>query len=333
MTANVAAIRLALESGADLADKINPRLVRLSLSEKRESEADEIDLTLQNADGLLAIPEPGAVLTLAMGWEVGDSSPLGLVPKGRFTVDEVGQEGPPDVVTIKGRSADLTGLLRQRRTKAWKNITLGSILGQIAARHGRIARVEKGLADQQVKAIEQEGKSDMAFVRDLGRRYDAVATWKDGKLLFLPIGASATADGAPLDAVALQKHDGWRWTFTQADRENYDGAEAQWQDQDAGKRKTVKVGGDNRRKLKRVYASEAEAQQAAKAAKTRAARKPFRFTYDLAIADPALQPDMRITLRGWGAKIDGLTWLIESVTTEFGAGGMRQSIEMESAPD
>ena len=51
-----------------------------------------------------------------------------------------------------------------------------------------------------------------------------------------------------------------------------DGAEAQWHDQGAARRRTVKVGGDNRRKLKRVYASEAEAKQAAQAAAGRAAR-------------------------------------------------------------
>lgn len=331
MTARRAAIQLALEDGTDLADKINPRLVSLSLTEKREGEADEIDVRLQNADGLLQIPEPGAVLALAMGWTSGDDVPIGMVAKGRFTVDEVGQEGPPDVVTFKGRSADMAGQLRQRRTKTWRDTNLGSILGEIAARHGRSARVESGLAALAVQVIEQEGKSDLAFVADLGRRYDAVATWKDGRLLFLPIGAAATASGQALAGLTLTKRDVGRWTFSQAERDNYDGAEAQWQDQDEGRRKTVSTGGDRRRRLKRVYASEAEARQAAEGAKSRAARAPYRFTCDLAIGDPALQPDMKVTLQGWGAKIDGISWLVESIRTDFGAEGLRQSIELESA--
>lgn len=331
MAALKAAIALTLEGGADLADKINPRFISLSLTENREAEADEIDIRLQNTDGLLAIPKTGAVLNLSLGWESGDGVTLGLVEKGRFTIDEVGQEGPPDTIIIKGRSADLTGLLRQRRTKIWRDTNLGSVLGEIAARHGRTARVATDLVDLPIAAIEQEGKSDMAFVADLGRRYDAIATWKNGFLLFLPIGNSAAVSGAPLDAGALTKRDGWRWTFNQADRENYDGAEAQWLDQDAGRRRTVRVGGDNRRKLKRVYASEAEARQAATAATSRAARAPFRFTYDLAIADPALQPDTPVSLSGWGETIDGLDWLVESIRTDFDARGLHQSLEMESA--
>jgi len=92
----------------------------------------------------------------------------------------------------------------------------------------------------------------------------------------------------------------------------------------------VKAGGGNPRKLKRVYASEAEAAQAAKAAQSRAARDPFSFTYDLAIADCALQVDQRISLSGWNSKIDAIDWLVESVETAMDAGGLVQSIKLES---
>ena len=330
MTTRKAGIRLQLEGGPDLADKIDPRFLGLSLTEKREAEADELELTLENTDGLLALPEPGAVLGLALGWEAGEGLPTGLVEKGRFTVDEVEASGPPDIVLIRARSADMTGSLRQRRTVSYLDMNLGQILDSIAGRHGREAKVDPVLAANSVGPIEQEGKSDLAFVADLGRRFDAIATWKDGKLLFLPIGQSATAGGTPLDTFQLQRRDGWTWRFAQADRDDYDGAWAQWQDMDAGQRKTVKIGGDNPLKLKRVYATQAEAQQAAQAALSRAKRKPYSFSYDLAIANPALQVDGRIALEGWNAKVDGTSWLLESIRTEMDANGLRQSIEMES---
>lgn len=332
MAARVAGLRLAIEGGGDLANKVNPRLLELTLSEKREAEADELSITLHNHDGALAVPEPGVSLLLALGWRSGDDVPVGLVDKGRFTVDEVGQSGPPDVVTIRARSADLTGLYRKRRTRTWHNTSLGSILGKIAREHGGTARISGGLASAAIKEIEQEGKSDMAFVRDLGRRYDAVATWKAGILLFAPIGQSASiGSGSALDRLTLTKVDGWTWSFGQADREAYDGAEASWHDQRAGRRKTVKVGGENRRKLKRVYASEAEARQAAQASRSRDARRPYTFEYELAVADPAIQPDQRITLQRWGGKIDGLEWLVKSVDTTLGGGGLKQRIVLESA--
>ena len=195
MAATIAGVSLFLDGEIDLADKINPRLNELILSEKREGEADELTIRLQNADGALEIPSAGRRLTLSLGWVQGDSVPVGLVGKGEFTVDEAGAAGPPDEITITARSADLTGLYSQRRTKAWHNTTLGALLGEIAARHGRTLRISPSLEGRAVASIEQEGKSDMAFVRDLGRRYDALATWKGGALLFLPIGASETASG------------------------------------------------------------------------------------------------------------------------------------------
>lgn len=349
MTSRRAAIALTLEDGTDLADKVNPRLLGLRLSERREDDADEIDLVLHNTDGLLAIPRTGVRLALALGWEAGADVPLGLVDKGRFTIDEIELSGPPEQISIRGRSADLTGALRKRETKSWRDTTLGSVLGEIAARHNRFARIGGALANAAIDVIEQEGKSDMAFVRDLGKRYDAVATWKDDFLLFLPIGGSATAGGAALPGIVLTNRDGWSWTFREGQRESYKGAEAQWQDSAAGRRRTVKVDGPatptepsedgeeprtaptEPKKLKRVYASEAEARQAAEAAASRAARVPYEFSYDIAIADPAIQPDMRVTLRGWNPVIDGISWLVKSVETSFdGGSGLRQRVELES---
>ncbi|QDH33993.1 contractile injection system protein, VgrG/Pvc8 family [Porphyrobacter sp. YT40] len=357
MTSRRAGISLTLEDGTDLADKVRPRLLSLRLSEKREDDADAIDLVLHNTDGLLAVPRTGVRLALALGWESGADVPPGLVDKGRFTIDEIELSGPPDQVSIRGRSADLTGALRKRETRTWRDTTLGAILTEIAGRHSRTARIGGDLAARAIAVIEQEGKSDMAFLRDLGKRYDAIATWKDNFLLFLPIGGGTTAGGAPIEGMLLTRRDGWSWTFREGQRESYKGAEAQWHDSASGRRRTVKVDGPastapeasppsgggtagpqgrttppEPKKLKRVYATEAEARQAAEAAASRAARTPYEFTYDIAIADPAIQPDMKVTLRGWNPVIDGIAWLVKSVETSFdGSGGLRQRLELESA--
>lgn len=359
MTARRAAISLVLEDGTDLAARVRPRLLSLRLTEKREDDADAIEIVLQNFDGRLEIPRSGVRLALALGWERGAPEaggvPVGLVDKGRFVIDEIEASGPPDTIAIRGRSADLTGALRKRATKSWRETTLGKVLTEVAGRHARTARIGGGLGSRSIDVIEQEGKSDMAFVRDLGKRYDAVATWKDDFLLFLPIGASQSAGGAALGQVVLRRRDGWDWSWREGQRESYAGAEAQWQDSAGGRRRTVKVPAPSSsgavgqtgtpatparegetaptepKKLKRVYASEAEARQAAEAAAGRAARVPYEFSYSLAIADPGLQPDMRVSLSGWGARIDGISWLVKSVETIFdGSSGMRQRVEMES---
>lgn len=328
----IAAVRLTLDDGTDLAAAVDPRLTELTLTETRGEEADQLSFTLQNADGLLAMPGSGRRLSLALGWRVGGEDALpGLVDKGSYVVDEVRASGPPDQITITARSADLARTYRQRRTRSWTDTTLGSVLGQIASEHGGLARVAGDLATRAITAIEQEGKSDMAFVRDLGRRYDAIATWKAGVLLFLPAGGGASASGTPLAGATLTRQHGNQWEFSSAERETSDGASAQWHDADAGRRRTVTVGGSNRRRLPRVYATEAEARQAAEAALSRDARTAWRFTYSLAVADPGLQPDMRVTLQGWSSLIDGIRWTLAKVETSYGPGGLVQRIELDGA--
>lgn len=43
------------------------------------------------------------------------------------------------------------------------------------------------LRDTAIEHIDQTHESDAAFLRRLGRKYDAVATVKNDKLLFIPI--------------------------------------------------------------------------------------------------------------------------------------------------
>lgn len=329
----IAAVRLTLDDGTDLSAAVNPRLTELTLTETRGEEADQLSITLQNADGLLALPGSGRRLSLALGWRVGGDDALpGLVDKGSYVVNEVRAFGPPDAITITARSADLARAYRRRRTRSWTDTTLGSVLGQIASDHGGMARVESSLATRAISAIEQEGKSDMAFVRDLGRRYDAIATWKGGVLLFLPAGAATSAGGTALAAATITRQQGNQWEFSSAERETSDGVQAQWHDAEAGRRRTVSVGGSsNRRRLPRVYATQDEARQAAEAALSRDARAAWKFTYSLAVADPALQPDMPVALQGWNGTIDGIRWTVAKVETTYNASGLVQRIELDGA--
>lgn len=330
MVATIAGIRLTLEDGTDLTDRFSPRLLELSLTEKRGEEADELSVTLHNHDGLLIAPDKGAVLALALGWVSGTDVPLGLVSKGRFRVDEVREGGPPDKVTIRARSADFTGDYRRRRTQSWRDTTVGEILTTIATRNGLSAQVHPDLADKAVTVIEQHNKSDMAFVKDLGSRYDALSTWKDRRLIFMPVGSATTASGKAIPSTTIRKVDGWTWESAFAEREEQDGAEAQYHDPAAGRRRTVKRGGDKRRRLKRVYASEEEATQAADAAVSKGKRGARTFTYELARALPDLQPNGRVALLGWNSRIDALKWVVESVETSFNGDGLKQRIALES---
>lgn len=329
--ANIAAIALAIEGGADLADKINPRLISLQLTESREDKSDRLEIVLHNTDGQLAPIRKGVILTLGLGWKQGDDVPAGMVDKGRYTVDEVERSGPPDVVTIRASAADFTGGWHKRKTAVHKDTTLGALIGKIAQANGYQAKVHPDLAGKAIDQADQAGKSDMTFLRDLGKRFDAVATVKDRTVLFAPIGRGQTAAGTALPALTLTRRDGWTWRFAATSRDEHDGAEAQWHDKDQARRRTAKAGGAKKAKrLKRVYATEGDAKQAAEAERQRQARGVFTFEYTLAFGDPAIVPERPVALAGWDSEIDGIVWLVKEAVHSLGAQGLATRIVLES---
>ena len=102
---NIADWRVTMD-GKDLSDRLRPRLVSLSISEKRGDEADQLDVVLNDTDGQLGIPKEGAVLHVQLGWRQGRDVAVGLIDKGSFKVDDVSHSGPPDQITIKARAAE-----------------------------------------------------------------------------------------------------------------------------------------------------------------------------------------------------------------------------------
>ncbi|OYX16638.1 MAG: hypothetical protein B7Z07_02385 [Sphingomonadales bacterium 32-67-7] len=331
MSARRAGFSLVVD-GIDYAKEIVPRLIRLSLTEKLGEAADELEIELTNHDGALKPIKRGVYASLSLGWLEGEGVKLGLIDKGRFKVDEVEKSGPPDSLRIKARSADLTGDFRKRKDKGWKDTNLGAVLQDIAGANGLKASIHADLAGIALPSVEQAAKSDAAFVRDLGARYDAVATVKDGTLIFLPVGASANASGQAFAGATLSRQNNSRWSFTIPDREQHDGAEARWHDKRGARGKTVKVGGDkNAKRIKRSFASEAEAKQAAAAEARKAARGEYQFSYQMALGDPSLEPNQPVTLEGWDSEIDGVKWLVsESQHTLDKGGGLASSIKLES---
>ncbi len=332
--ANRAGFKLEV-NGIDYAADIVPRLTTLSLIEKLGEQADTLELILSNHDGKLAPIKRGVYATLALGWTAGDSVPNGLVEKGKFLVDEVEKSGPPDTLRIRARSADLTGSYRKRRDKGWKNTTLGAVVSEIAKANGYQARVHADLTSIALPSIEQAAKSDAAFIRDLGARYDAIATVKDGTLIFMPIGTQDNASGQSFGSTTLQRRDGSVWRFIIADREDHDGAEAKWHNRGSAKKQLVSVGGtSNPKRIKRSFASEAEARAAAEAEARKAARGEYEFTYEMALGDPGIEPNGRVTLEGWDSEIDAVSWLVDEASHILdGNSGLTSSLRLVSVQE
>lgn len=320
-----------LLDGTDLTDKIRPRLSSLSLVEKRGDEADQLDIVIDDSDARMALPKTGAVLTVQLGWARGSEVTPGLIDKGRFTVDEISHEGPPDRIIIRARSADFTSAIRTRREKSWRNTTLGTIVKEVAGRNQLAARVAPALANVAIASLTQSRESDMALLKRLGREHDAVATVKRGALIFAKVGAGTTTGGTSLPAVTIRRRDGDRHSYSVTKREEAAGVSASWHDRKGAKRKTVTVGEtEGAKQLARTYPSEAEARRAATAERDRIARDPVKLSFDLALGRPDIYPEQRATVSGFKAEIDATKWLIVEVAHTLTDRGLVTGLTMEA---
>lgn len=143
-----------------LMETMGARLLSLSLTEKRDGGADQLDLKLHDFDGRLEIPKPGQVLALKLGWDGGGPVVPGLVDKGRFKVDAAEWEGWPAIITIRARSADFAAGIDRRRERSHIDRTVSKILGEIAVDRGLALSVDPALGARIVPVFEQDGQSD-----------------------------------------------------------------------------------------------------------------------------------------------------------------------------
>lgn len=303
-----------------------PRLISIELTDNRGLEADQLDITLSDHDGLLAIPPRGATVRLWLGWD-----DTGLIDKGSFTVDETEHSGAPDTLSIRARSADLRGGLKAKKERSFDATTLGTVIGAIATAQGLTPVVSAVLAGIELLHLDQANESDANLLSRLGREHDAIATVKADRLLFLPTGKATTANGLSLPHVTLTRADGDQHRFLQADRDSYTGVKAYYYEvNSAEKKEAIAGGGENIKELRHSFTDQSSALQAARAEWNRLQRGTATLSYTLARGRPELIPDQTYSLTGIKAEIAAIIWLGGNLRHSFTPDSLTTSMELES---
>ena len=176
-----------------------------------------------------------------------------------------------------------------------------------------------------VKRLDQTRESDAAFLRRLGKKYDAAATVKNDTLLFMPAGRSKTASGRDLPVIRVTRNLGDRHRYHSAKRDSYSGVRVCWHDDRHGMRRSVVAGvPGNSKRLRTTYASEADARVAAVAEWQRIQRGAATLELSLAIGDPELMPQSPVEVAGFKTDIDNQDWLTVKVRHSISDAGSRR---------
>lgn len=294
---------------ADVTARFRDRLMSLTLIDNSGEESDTVEIVLDDRGYAIESPRKGAAIAVSLGYAGAD-----LIYMGAFVVDEVEPSGPPDIMTIRGKAADMRDSLKAPKTRAWRATTLRAIVGQIAREHGLEPAIGDALGGRAIAHRDQSNESDLHFLTRLGRDFGAVAAPKDGKLVFAPNATGQSASGRALPSVTLDRAAGdlIEWRGPAPDREASGKVRARWRDRAGARTRFAEAGdGEPVRTLRHMHASQALAQAAANAELERSKRAQNGIELTCA-GRPQIVAQTPITTQGLRPDMNG-DWIAQTV--------------------
>ena len=310
--------------GADITALINDRLLLLRTTDKPGMESDDFELRIDDRDSAVSLPSRGASIEVFLGY-----SGTALTRLGRYTVDEVELSGPPDTLVSRGKASDMRGSGKTTRSGSWENVSLASIVNDVAVRNGWQPVYPMGTV---VPRADQLNESDFNFITRLARQYDCTAKVADGKLLVLQRQAGQSASGKALGAITLTRSDVSRWQFRLADRSTHKAVSTQHQDKKTGKLAIITLDNDQApdglppiHTDRHIYPNKSAAEQAAKARLSAFNRSTAAVRLEMP-GRTDLFAERMINTQGFKPGLDG-EYLVDSVEQVFTQSGWSTTVE------
>lgn len=199
----------------DITHDITAYATSITFTDKLSGESDELEVELEDSEQRWRdawYPGMGDTLALQLGFQ---GKPL--TDCGGFSIDEIELSGPPDSVSIRGRSAPVTRAMRTKSNRGFENTTLAAIAGRIARKHK--LKLEGQIEPLTLERITQYGESDLAFLKRLANDYGYMVKVTPEKLIFSHLGK--LRDAPVIRTITPQEVS--RWTLRDTLHEVYKG--------------------------------------------------------------------------------------------------------------
>ena len=316
-------------NNTDITAKIRDRLISIRTTDKPGLESDTCEITIDDRDGLVAMPDMGAILHISLGYE--EWRKLDLI--GSYKVDEVEVDFTVRTLSIRGKPASLADSMKEQRDHAWENTTLAQIVSDIAARNKLTPLCQ---IDQAIDRADQINESDMHFITRLAAQYGSTATVKDGRLIVAPRGEGESGSGMQMPSVTIRRRDLIDGKITFSTRTQHKKTQAEWYDPDTGEKGVVSVENESDDEEedaptyteRHPYPDEATAKAAAESRQASLNRKTVTGHLDLP-GRTDISAEKWLSLQDVKAGVDGV-YLIETVEQEYSESGWKTKVEINA---
>lgn len=291
------------------------RLVQLSVTDGEGDKSDQCDMTLDDRDCGIILPQQGDRFGVSMGYSDGLMGFMGM-----FVVETVEASGWPRTVAVHAKAADMTGKLKEQRQKGYRKKPVSAIVGEIAGRHGLAPRVLGSVAGHMYDYIAQSGTSDMHFLQELADKHDAVFKIANGQLIFGDKGLGMSGSGLSLGMITIVGDlagggDVIKYNAKSMARPEVGEAKGHYWDRLAGEERVESEQGAGKTptRLRKHHRDKKEAKALSKARTKRAAREGGGIHLEI-VGNPMVGAEMMMTVIGVRPGLaDGL-WRIKTAT-------------------
>lgn len=338
-------------NGKDATSAFRPYLLEIRVRDESKDEADSLTIVLDNSDAALQPPEQGDELEVLLGYR------NDLRSLGRFIVDSVTFDGPPDRVTIACKAAAFAeqgdaesaagnpeGLGLQswlvRKSRSWEAGTLEVIAKKVAAEHGVDLVANAGVLALTLPHIDQTDESDTELLYRILKPRGYLLKVADKKLVLLPRSGGDNKNPKTqqtVPTVVIRRTEVSTYSGRWAERGVYDKAVAYWHNVSTGQPVYVTAGTGNKVfRFKHPAPDEATAQKWAKSM----VKESKGEAGHMAISMPGrvdIQSEQRLRLEGFTYPLSASPskdavakeWVVKSVEHSLTRGGFTTSVQGE----
>ncbi|TDF41881.1 phage late control D family protein [Alteromonadaceae bacterium M269] len=275
------------------ASVINPRILSWSRTDISGTKSDMVRIVVNTANQS-GLPQEGATIRWFEGY---DES---LVDKGEYIITTITPTLFEPSVTIVATAApwqvdDETGF-KEKRSRSFNNMTLGDVFRQVVEAHGFSPRIDPQLDMFFLENVEQRVETDSAFLTRLAKERDAIAKPVGQLYVLAARGQIKTISGQSIPPYPVdlprdnnpQEHASFiNCQITQSSRKKLNGVKARWLDESTAQEMEVTAGSAPYKRLRKLFQSDALAQQACDDALKRIRREGDVMRMDLP-GDPNL---------------------------------------------
>lgn len=184
--------------GTDVTSRFEPHVISISVSDRSEASSDAATITLDDTGGRLVMPQPGASVSIFLGWE---GAGVGQVFKG--IVDDVRASGSRSgrTLSVSAKGMDARGKSKEPQRRHFDDTTIGEAMKKAGEAAGFSVSVDEALAKLPRKYLALDDESFAAFGERIAREVGGTFKMVGDRAILARRNGGASAGGEALPAV------------------------------------------------------------------------------------------------------------------------------------